>query len=318
MEIAKENYRDFLGLGAWSLDPRWYSFDEFNWFADKKYFNTYLLNFEGLGTTIYAAKKLREQNCQLWLATASTGIYFSYKESLSDYMKRIDNFVSKLKYNGVWDSFVGFSYDEPLLKRNHTNQDLYDMTKALYEAYGKRNFVCFSGQEVAGAKGNWNDPEGTLILESFATEYISDVGFDSYGYDFRRPSSPAMEKRFETISETMPGVHDAESYFKYFYGMLKDRMINKDAKIWYFPCMYEVNTWGGFKSDEDYCLGHLNGFKDILLKEENPGGLMGYTFKSWSENTFALDHFLGRNNPNRWERFEQELYNTKKLFEAKK
>ena len=318
MEIAKENYRDFLGLGAWSLDPRWYSFDEFNWFADKNYFNTYMLNFEGLGTTVYAAKKLQEKNCQFWLATANAGIYFSYKESLSEYMKRIDNFVSKLKENEVWDSFIGFSYDEPLLKKYHTNQDLYDMTKALYEAYGKRNFVCFSGQEVSGKKGNWNDPDGTLILESFATEYISDAGFDSYGYDFRKESSPAMERKYKSLNETYPDIHDAESYYKHYFDMLKDRLVNKDTKIWYFPCMYEVNTWGAFKSDEDYCIAHLKGFTDMLLKEKNPGGMMGYTFKSWSGNTVALDHFLGRNNPNRWERFEEELYNTKKLLEAKR
>ena len=82
--------------------------------------------------------------------------------------------------------------------------------------------------------------------------------------------------------------------------------------------MYEVNTWGAFKSDEDYCIAHLKGFTDMLLKEKNPGGMMGYTFKSWSGNTVALDHFLGRNNPNRWERFEEELYKAKKLLEAKR
>ncbi len=318
MEIAKENYRDYLGLGIWSLDPRWMTFDDFKWFVDRDLFNTYMLNFDGPGTTLSAAKMVQEKGAQIWLATGSNGVFFSKKETLSEYMKRIGNFVNKLKENEVWDSFIGFSYDEPLLKKYHTNQDLYDMTKALYEEYGKRNFVCFSGQEVAGKKGNWNDPDGTLILESFATEYISDTGFDSYGYDFRSPSTPAMERRYKALSETMPDIHDAESYYNHFYSLLKDRMINKEAKIWYFPCTYKVNTWGAFTSDEDYCIAHLKGFTDMLLKEKNSGGMMGYTFKSWSIKEPGLDLLLSRHNPDRWERFEEELYNTKKLLEAKR
>ena len=45
--MAELNIKDDgrIGFGVYHLDPRWCSFEDFNWFVDKGYFNTYILNF---------------------------------------------------------------------------------------------------------------------------------------------------------------------------------------------------------------------------------------------------------------------------------
>ncbi len=306
-----------IGFGVYHLDPRWTSFEEFNWFVDKGYFNTYILNFDGGGgTTVGAAKKVQETGGKAWLGSGDKGIYFSRKESLSEYMQRIDKTVSIYKEKELWDdTFLGFSFDEPLLKKYHTNEDLLAMTKALYEEYGKRIFSVFSAYEVIGRKGNWDDPEGTLILEDFATEYLTDIGYDSYGFDFRVPSTERMQKKFKEMSETNPEIYDARTYYKFYFDTLKKKVVNKDAKVWTFPCLYSTNTWAGIKSDEDYCIAHLKGLTDFLFEQENIGGVMGYGFKSWSEENRALDFNLNRYNPNRWEKLEEAIYKTRERIE---
>ena len=317
--MAELNIKDDgrIGFGVYHLDPRWCSFEDFNWFVDKGYFNTYILNFDGGGgTTVGAARKVQETGGKAWLGSGDKGIYFSRKESLSEYMQRIDKTVSIYKEKELWDdTFLGFSFDEPLLKRGHTNQDLYDMTKALYENYGKRIFSVFSAYEVIGKKGNFDDPEGTLILEDFATEYLTDIGHDNYAYDFRVPSTEKMQNKYKEHSEKNPEIYDARTFYKFYFDTLKDRVVNKKAKVWTFPCLYETSTWTGKWSDEDYCIAHLNGLTDLLFEQENIGGVMGYVFKSWSAEHRGLDYNLSRYNPNRWEKLEEAIYKTRERIE---
>ena len=97
----------------------------------------------------------------------------------------------------------------------------------------------------------------------------------------------------------------ARGYYKFYMDALKQRCVNPDVKIWVYPCSYLCYTWGGFFTDEDYCVAHLNGLKDLLLEEKNRGGIMNYTYKSWSESSIGVEHYLHDSNPDRWTRFEE-------------
>jgi hypothetical protein len=56
---------------------------------------------------------------------------------------------------------------------------------------------------------------------------------------------------------------------------MKRRLGNrKDLKIWQVPCI--MNYRGDKK--EEHAVKHLNGLYELLKQEDNPGGLMCYTY----------------------------------------
>lgn len=310
------NANNKLGMGFYHLDPRWCSFEDFKYMASLGILNSYKLQC-GYGTTIGAAKIARENGSQVWLGMES----FNAKENLSDFMKRTDRFIVKLKEQELWDTVVGFHWDEPISNSRWTNEEFLDLTKAISEEYGKRIFPVFASSQVVGTKGNFDDPEDTTILKSFATKYITDFGYDAYGFDFRKPYSEAMTKKINELSEKFPEITSVDNFYRFYLNTLKDRMENKDAKVWVFPTAYTVNTWAGYKADEDYCIAHLEGLKNILFEFDNPGGIFNYTYKTWNTVNPAMDIHLGINNPERWNKYEEacrRILNEIKDIEIKK
>ncbi len=71
-----------------------------------------------------------------------------------------------------------------------------------------------------------------------------------------------------------------------------------------------LRTWAGVTADEDYCIAHLKGMTDLLFEQEHMGGIHLYTFKTWSRSQPSMDIHLDKDNPNRWEKFEQALRDT--------
>ncbi len=295
-----------VALGFYHLDPRWTTYEEFDWFADRGYINSYCLaaDTNTMSGVIGGAQKAMENGSQVWLTLLP---YLSCEQSLSDYMAGVERKINMMKEKEVFDCVVGFHWDEPLLNKKHTNQDLYDMTKALYNEYGLRINPVFSAYEVMGIKGNMQDPEGNTILQEFATEYLTDIGYDSYGYDFRRPYTEMQAEKLKTLGEKFEGVESTETYYKFYFNKLKERVINKDAKIWVYPCAYTPYTWAGINADEDYCVAHLKGLTKLLIEEENPGGILCYTYKTWSRHHKGMDILLQKDNPDRWTKFEEAM-----------
>ncbi len=313
------NAKNKVGLNIYHLDPRWTTYEEFDWFADRGLVNSFILAADSstMSGVIGGAQKAMENGSQVWL---TLNPFLSCEQSLSEYMKVVERKVNMMKEKEVFDCVVGFHWDEPLLNQKHTNQDLYDMTKALYNEYGLRNGPVFSVYELVGMKGNMQDPDGNTVLQEFATEYLTDIGFDSYGYDFRTPYTEAQTEKIKSLGEKYPGVDSTETYYKYFNKVLRDRVINKNAKLWVYPCTYTPYTWAGIFADEDYCTAHLKGLTKVLLEDENPGGISCYTYKTWSRHHKGLDILLQKDNPNRWEKFEQamrEVYDQVKDIEIK-
>lgn len=294
--------RNKLGLGFYHLDPRWCSFEDFKYIASLGITNSYKLEC-GYGTTLDGVQIAKEHGAQVWLGMERFNNQGKSNETLSEYMARANRFIEKIKERELWDTVIGFHWDEPIL--GMTNEDFLNMSKAVSEEYGKRIFPVFSGYEATGKKGNFDDPDGYTILEGFATKYITDFGFDSYGYDFRRPYNENTAKRLALLSEEHQEITSVENYYRFYLNTLKDRMENKDARVWVFPTAYQVYTWGGYHSDEDYCIAHLENLKNILLEFDNPGGIYNYTYKTWRLSEPAMDIHLAKNNPEHWSKYEE-------------
>ena len=306
MADLKRDPNKIVGLGFYHLNPRWASFQTFDWMVDRGYINSVIGNLDNIGNVIGATEKMAEVGGQVWLNAPA---FYSAKESLSDYMENMAKKMNALKEKGVYETVVGFHWDEPLLHKPHTNADLLAMTKALYEEYGLRNYPVFSSQEVIGKKGNWDDPDGMLILESEATQYLTDIGYDAYGFDYREPTE-AMTRKINDLHSMYPVITDTASYYRFMFDTLKERVVNKEARVWVYPCAYSCGTWAGVTADEDYCIAHLKGMTDLLFEQEHMGGIHLYTFKTWTRSQPSMDIHLDKDNPNRWEKFEQALRET--------
>ncbi len=300
METTATNkkYHDNVSLMFYHLDPRWASHKDFDRMIEKGYVNALRLTMDAYGTTSYGCKKAKENGMPVWLVPP---IYLPKQQTIEQYMEKIDAFVEKLKNEDLWDTIIGFQWDEPLLRKGHTNEALLEMTKAMSEAYGKRIFTNFSLYEIAGKRGNEGDPDFQWLLRKDCSKYLTDVGFDLYGWDLRPEYQDklqeALEKRGKQEGVVLKTGEDL--YQHYTDVMLKLVENNEKVRIWYYPCAYNCKPAGGIPADEGYCAGHLEGFKNLLLKQKNPGGICVYTYK------LSLETHLHHKNPDRWEKYEE-------------
>ncbi len=298
--ITNKKYHNKLGVGLYHLDPRWCNPYDFNAVSDLGIVNAYRLTTEAGSSSFYmGCRRAQQTGQQVWISAPT---FFSCNESITDFMAKLDKTVSGIKKQGLWDTVVGFQWDEPLLKKGHTNADFLEMTKAIYEEYGKRIYPVFSMYEIVGKRGNIGDPDFQWLLEKSSSKYITDVAFDNYGFDFRVPLRDEQKERyfrhynrnFETAEELMQFYTDK---------MLELMEKPDDVRVWYYPCAYLCRLWvGGPLADEDFCIQSLEGFKNLLLKQKNPGGLFSYGYKSWG-NRDHLDWQIDEENPNRWVKY---------------
>ncbi|MBQ5816128.1 MAG: hypothetical protein IIW33_01570 [Oscillospiraceae bacterium] len=271
--------------------------------SNKGYCNGYVTGVDTeLGQTIMQARLAQEFGDMIWLYQGS---FNSKKETLGEFMKKSEKGIKLLKEEGLWDTVAGFHWDEPLL-HNPSNQDFLDMTRALYEEYGKRIYPVFSTYEITGHKGNADDPSSNIQFEKFASEFITDIGFDSYDYDVRPEFNDKQMGQIRKLQEKIPEIVDGQSYYRVYTQKLKDLMIG-EPNIWFYPTAEYRWTWGQYFNGEDFCIAHLEFFLELLKEQKRPGGIHLYTWKSWSYKRPALDVLLDRDNPERWARYEETI-----------
>ena len=294
--------KDKIGVGFYHLDPRWCGHREFERMLSLGITNSIKVEC-GFGTSTDAIEIAKKYGHQAWLGLEKFNRLGKSTQTLSEYMDSIIKYVNTLKERDLWDTVIGFHWDEPIL--GMSNEDFLNSSKAVSEEFGKRLFPVFSGYETMGKKGNFSDPDGTTILEGFATKYITDFGFDSYCYDFRNTNTAQKNKLAEVARDTKhPEIDSVENYYRCYFNTLRERMENKNAKVWVFPTAYNVYTWAGYHADEDFCIAHARGLKKLLMEFDNPGGIYYYTFKTWRLSEKAMDFHLAKDNPERWEKFE--------------
>lgn len=269
---------------------------------DKGYCNGYTIGLHEMGQVVFQCRMAKENGDIVWLNQPN---FDSKKESLSEFMARDAKAVKILKEQGLWDTVAGFHWDEPLL-RGMNNDDFLAMTKALYEEYGKRIYPVFSTYEVTGHKGNVTDPDANTQFLKYASKYITDIAFDSYDYDVRPEYQHKYSEKFAKLQEKMPEIDSGEAYYRTYLKKLKDLMLG-EPNIWFYPNARQNMTWGGYKSDEDYCIAHLEFFLKLLKEEKHPGGIHLYNWKTWNYNNISLDVLFDRDNPDRWVRYEEAI-----------
>lgn len=176
---------------------------------------------------------------------------------LSDYRVRTDEMIEYLKKHGWYESVAGFYMDEPLLW-NIKREWLKDFTKYIrtQAAPDKRIFICFSVAGVAPEYWTINDIQP---ITPDCAQYLTDVAFDMY--------------------------HQWNSDYREILKLMKKRTGNrKDLKIWMIPC---TMNYRGDKTEE-HCLEHLENCYRVLKEEKTAGGLMCFTYYTFTAEEEAL------------------------------
>ena len=267
--VVNKKYHNKLSIILEGLDPRYCHVYEFTK-ASKLGANCgyCCIQQHGTSTVVKTGRRAQETGEPAWLIAP---IYRRCNQTLEQYMTLLGKKVNPLKDTyQVWDNFVGVSFELPMGVDGFTGEDLLDMTRVFAETYEKRIMVNFTPEQI--------------LNPAFTKEqamYITDAYVKCNKYEFGKALCEEIDgKTFEK----------AEDIYSYFADKLKALIPN--ARIWYNP-LAEVNT------GEDAAIKSLEGFKELLLKEEKGGGLYVDGYKSYIDRD-KLDWLLDAENPARW------------------
>ena len=301
-EGIKKNVKpaEALQIGAFHFNPKWttnYGDDEHGRMLELEnvlkagYFNTFQVELP------YAANQKMWEIClendvSVWILLY--GYFDSTETTIEQYIAEVDKAVSVIKSNPEWwDNFCGFAFEESVW-RGQTNADFLTESEALYKKYGKRNHVVLATGEFTGVEGNElqlgvsADQMKKMLPSSF--KYCTDVAFDSYSVDVR--DGAYNGSIIASTQKELPNVTDGQSYYRELTKLLV-RLAGHDVNVWFYPCAYTPNLWGGGRADEDYCLAHLEFFDRLLAEQDYQGGLMLYTYTQFSNpNEIGLQSHL--------------------------
>lgn len=196
---------------------------------------------------------------------ATTTLNEAWKVALDD---KINNYKAK----GVWNQVAGFHTEEILMSAaNYMSQEQYAiMTKYLRDTYGKRVLAVLSSYEVRG-----NEDKGIPAATPEAYEFVTDIGYDLYGYD-------------EAANRAM--LND-----------LKTNIGNRtDIKYWLLPTAHSGKAEDGTPSRTDESLAaEIKMFDKIfadtdIIPENQRGGILFYTFKTFYDGGYDYPVSVGK------------------------
>lgn len=183
--------------------------------------------------------------------------------------------IDALKAAGLWDTVAGFEFEEMCM--GLTAEQFMMVTGYIADRYPeKRRFAVLSYYEVVEGSAPSNFTITPMTYETY--RYITDIGYDWY-------SNTDYDRHKE----------------------LTDRMLRQtgrdDLRVWFFPCTYTTMK----TVDESFMLAHLEMCYRLLREQPHPGGLYCYTWKTWSEDSIALDRVLDPAGDYRYERLAARL-----------
>ncbi|MBE6788067.1 MAG: hypothetical protein E7539_00180 [Ruminococcaceae bacterium] len=218
-------------------------------------------------------------------------LYRSSETTIEDYVASVQTTVDVIKsVEGGWDIFSGFYWDEPYL-HVLSNDDFYEMTKALYLTYKKRIYPVFCtnilNQELIDFCKLGTERS---VPRCEALKYVTDAGWDNYAYDVREEFSDNQMQieRLEALSNALGVKFNSTDDFHLYF---QDEMMKKfdhPVNVWMYPCAYDRLTYTGLKSDEDYCRAQVEYFNTFLYrtsekyKLQRNAGLCLFTYNSRS------------------------------------
>ncbi|MBQ8337579.1 MAG: hypothetical protein IJY33_00365, partial [Oscillospiraceae bacterium] len=214
-----------------------------------------------------------EKGIDFWY---SPGRFNSSRVTIDYYIANVEYVVNKIRAINGYDNFLGFWWDEPLWN-GMTNADFQVMTKALYEKWGKRNYIVEIPSVLTATSGVVGTREAEAMLDASLT-YITDIGWDNYSWDVTTEDG---KNEYNTINNAVIGRFES---------------VKQDVYLWYYPCAYNSTVHSGGtngRADQTYCNNHLNFFNNLLLNVNSQyakaGGITLYTYANFagSDSTFG-------------------------------
>lgn len=183
--------------------------------------------------------------------------------------------------DGAWDLFLGFLFDEPFLG-GMTNEAFKEMTRQLYVRYNKRINVALSSTIVTDELRACYGKAEQVSPTTDALKYVTDIGFNDYSFDVREGYDQTLQlnKISAAIGETIASGQD---YYRYVHKKVIEKF-DHPVNFWFYPCAYKTNTYAGGTTNEEYCIAHVNFFKELLEETTNTyanqrsGGIAIYTY----------------------------------------
>ena len=300
--------------------------EEFTDVVNEGYFNTYFLS---LNEDILAQMKpIAEAGGTVWFASTRN----IKEKGLDAYIENVEYYLDLLDKAGYRDLVNGFYWYEPLWQSTLSNDDFLQLTKTIYQKFGLRNFPAFAPHnfsDLTGTETNEQaDAENQILTENL--KYVTDVAVTVYGVDARdgvKVSSGTLNKWQTTIS---PSIQKSSDYYTGYKEKLHAH-VGHPVNTWYYACAYEtgvsVGLNGLLKSDEDYCIGHLEFMAEDVLNSEYQGGIVLHKY-STTGSTTALQHRLpikdsrGKykyyTSHEKWENYAYTLKKVREQFDSVK
>jgi len=287
------------------------------------YFNTIIMNSKNFND-VKLWQLCEKYEVTVWYHPKTH--FHSEETSIDNYIKSIDSNLKTVKSNKKWWSlFAGFTFEEPFWMGKQSNNEFLAETEALYKKYGKRLMPMFAVYEFTSYEnGNTNidmDDKQILKINPKSTKYLTDIGFDSYDVDVRQGAPNANRYSYwQSILPNKPKIVDGDSYYTEYISYLLS-LVDHDVNVWFHPSASTRNIWGGINglkvADEDFCLSHLEYFREKLYQQKYKGGLILYNYKQFKEGVQTLERLLVINdqsgNPKmfpeieKWPRYSQRL-----------
>lgn len=233
---------------------------------------------------MYSLAQMKENGGAGWMYISKTfggepvfgtkdGGYDNATTTLNEAWKvALDDKINNYKAKGVWNQVAGFHTEEILMSAaNYMSQEQYAiMTKYLRDTYGKRVLAVLSSYEVRG-----NEDKGIPAATPEAYEFVTDIGYDLYGYD-------------EAANRAM--LND-----------LKTNIGNRtDIKYWLLPTAYCGKAEDGTPSRTDESLAaEIKMFDKLfadttIIPENQRGGILFYTFKTFYDGGYDYPVSVGK------------------------
>lgn len=237
------------------------------------YINTLLISsketdFEGV------IKLCQKYDCTIWFSAQK---FFSTKQTIEEYIERIEPYVNKIKKLGADKLFKGFYWDEPFLNKI-TNDDFYIMTKTLFEKWGKRNFPVISFTPLI-ENNNFTGEH----IKSEALKYVTDIAWDNYSYDLsvEAEDNAPQTKHLKTLHNI--GFKTATEYYNWIHKLLMERLDHK-VNVWHYPGVYSTWLYTERRCDEKGIIENLKYSNNLIAQSEHPCGLIMYNYVNSNKN----------------------------------
>ena len=261
------------------------------------YFNTIIMNIRN-----FSDKKLWElfEKYEVTVWYHHNKYFHSNETTIEKYIEEIDKNLLTVKSNKKWWSlFAGFTFEEPFWMGKQSNNEFLTETEALYKKYAKRLMPMFAVYTFTSYENNDTnidmDDKSILKINPKSTKYLTDIGFDSYDVDIRKGAPNGNRYSYwQSIFLNNPYIHDGDSYYTAAINSLLS-LVDHDVNVWFHPSASTRYLWGGLNglkyADEEFCLSHLEYFREKLYEQKYKGGLILYNYKKFN-NAQTLERLL--------------------------